>query len=1024
MGRGWYRLGGGGGGNGGGEGGREVSSFNSQRKSRSRESSSNAASGCMAALFQFLDFHHFYFPSHHHHPTIDSPPKHPRGLVPPRNSLGLTEESPLSTTYKDKELLNVPMGFKVKTGGGATRLKLRAHAMETSSSSSEMGNSPGTKTPNLVARLMGLDLLPDGIDNNHSSPDLLHVMPSHRPTSRLTSHRLSLDSKAPGTRSLPESPRVSSARKSDFDIHRLSLQLNKENKYEELGCSRLRALKQEESPRAYAKQILNQIKERVVTRRIGMDITNTVKNREAEPGRKRYELKRNSAMSCSPSDRFPEKENKPSIKQKTSSQSTSRPDHNPQSPKIPSPAEQESLKRVKQKQLRPIKRCKEGNGETMSTPRPTKHSLTSNIQNRQEDVFFSMSRNSKDKHYSHSDKKRSNKTHVSNDLINISVAPIVPVKKALSPPATKLPQKQMNESQTREWERNSKALTRHGQTYKHEENLLQVARTPNLDHTTAIAATSTTTGGTGINIEQEYVTRILSYAGIRDTDSPVSSATWSSQPHPLDLSIFRNLEHLGQHPSGPLALRCNRRLLFDLANKILVGILNLHTRCHRNYNGSELVSKLCSSIASYPRVSFTNSEEIDALFAGKLSSTMKVEEEAEGIAAEIERDIVETLVDETTSDVSLYETKRRRIITHLNGVVSGNAMETTSNLPSPAEQESLKRVKQKQLRPIKRCKEGNGETMSTPRPTKHSLTSNIQNRQEDVFFSMSRNSKDKHYSHSDKKRSNKTHVSNDLINISVAPIVPVKKALSPPATKLPQKQMNESQTREWERNSKALTRHGQTYKHEENLLQVARTPNLDHTTAIAATSTTTGGTGINIEQEYVTRILSYAGIRDTDSPVSSATWSSQPHPLDLSIFRNLEHLGQHPSGPLALRCNRRLLFDLANKILVGILNLHTRCHRNYNGSELVSKLCSSIASYPRVSFTNSEEIDALFAGKLSSTMKVEEEAEGIAAEIERDIVETLVDETTSDVSLYETKRRRIITHLNGVVSGNAMETTS
>ncbi|XP_010536503.1 PREDICTED: uncharacterized protein LOC104811493 [Tarenaya hassleriana] len=678
MGRNWYRLGGGngvkdvnGGGGGGGDGrGREVSSYNSTRKIRRHESrnthSRNAASGCMAALFQFLDFHHFYFPSHHHHPTIDSLPEHPKGLQPPRNSLELTEEPPFSSTCKDRdrEIVNIPMGIRVKTDAGDSRLKLRPLAMETSFSSSKMGTSPGTKTPSLVARLMGLDLLPDHINLNHSSPGL-HAMSSHRTKSRLPAHKLSLNGKTTGTRSVPESPRVSSARKSDFDIHRLSLQLNKENKHEEFGFSRPKELTREEesqSPRDYAKQILNQIKERVITRRVGMDITSTVKNREAEPGRKDCELRRNSPISCSPRDRFPEKENKPSINQRDLSPSMARTDQIPQHHKIP-PRVEESLKRVKHQQVRSIKRYKEENGETMSNPISKRPSLTSGgIRNKQEEIFFMTSRNSKADCYNHQRNKK--KTHVLNDLTNISAPSTVPVKKIPSP-ATKLPQKQ-----SRGPERSSKPLIRFNQTYKHKEILLQVARNPDLDETTAIAATSTATGGT--KVENEYATRILSYTGITDTDSPVSSAKLSSERYPLDLSIFRSLEHSGQRMSGSLSLPCNRRLLFDLVNEIMVGILNPHTKHRRNYNGSELVRKICLSIENYTRPSFPNPEEIDTLFSGNLPETKKAEEgEGEGIVAEIEREIVDALMEETTSDFNLYTTNR-------NGVVLGRRIKTIS----------------------------------------------------------------------------------------------------------------------------------------------------------------------------------------------------------------------------------------------------------------------------------------------------------------------------------------------------------
>lgn len=111
-------------------------------------------------------------------------------------------------------------------------------------------SSPGTKTPSLVARLMGLDLLPE-----YSSP-------------RASSSSTPANSHHPHCRSLPSTPRLSSCSRRSTDYndyhHRLSLQLDKEN------CRGHDDVKTQ-----YAKHITNQVRERI-NRRLGTDITNTV----------------------------------------------------------------------------------------------------------------------------------------------------------------------------------------------------------------------------------------------------------------------------------------------------------------------------------------------------------------------------------------------------------------------------------------------------------------------------------------------------------------------------------------------------------------------------------------------------------------------------------------------------------------------------------------------------------------------------------------------------------------------------
>ncbi|KAL9283138.1 hypothetical protein AtEden1_Chr5g0137891 [Arabidopsis thaliana] len=558
----------------GSEGGGRGGAFSSSR-------SKKTANGCMAAFYHLFDSHH--------HLTIDSPSR--------SKGLKLMEESLPSTTYKDKEISNIPVGMRVKTDTGTKSSRLRALVTDSSTSSSEICNSPGSKTPNLVARLMGLDLLPDKTDLNHSLSDL-HTMSSHH----ITSHRLSKK----GTRSLPVSPRISSARKSDFDIHRLSLQLNREK---EFGRSRLKEDQEEShSPRDYARQIVKQIKERVVTRRVvGMDITNSVKNREARPS---HELRRDTTVSCSPRTRFSEKENKQSTSHKPNSSSSSRPEPIIQKPK-PTPVilgEKQSQNRVKQRQLKPINLCKKAETETR---RPIKPSPTSDIRNRKRETFLSDSRDVKAKPL-HKIKKFK-KIPKSNDLENIS--------------ATRPPHQQINERER--LISNEAASIRSSSMHKTEKNSPQVARNHKFDD-----------AATEINSEQDYIIRIMNLAGIKSDSQAM-----------LDLSIFRKLEHFGDYPSGTLALGCNRRLLFDLVNEILIETV---AKRRGNYQGSELISELCSAVARYSTNCYPVPEEIALVDVKRLlEKKKKLEEEGEEIIVEIEREIIDALVRETLSELSL-----------------------------------------------------------------------------------------------------------------------------------------------------------------------------------------------------------------------------------------------------------------------------------------------------------------------------------------------------------------------------------
>lgn len=360
---------------------------------------------------------------------------------------------------------NCQVGMQIKTSGD-TKLKVGA----TNDLSSESCCSPAIKTPNLVARLMGLDLLPDHntvspSSSSHQSSQFhfRHFHPDqnskkshplqHRP-SCYHQHRCFLDGDVIGTRSLPETPRISAARRSDVE-HRLSLQINKENIGEELAVlsSRRKDIvmkhENERSPSHYARQIVKQVKENV-TRRVGLDITNTVKLREAGKGKEKNhepppqkKSKKNTRVysksfgdefspTCSPRLRFLETKSKqvsPSSKdqQKPSSPlSSSSIDTHFTQAKTPSKQKLNPF----QNQQPPLKKCKKPTRENFKT-RLKKSPKTSDdaIRNKQEEPFV---RPSTAKNSNHSDKK-CKKTPLSTDLL--------PFKKEPSPPPIKIPQK-------------------------------------------------------------------------------------------------------------------------------------------------------------------------------------------------------------------------------------------------------------------------------------------------------------------------------------------------------------------------------------------------------------------------------------------------------------------------------------------------------------------------------------------------------------------------------------------------------
>lgn len=359
---------------------------------------------------------------------------------------------------------------------GGIQIKTRVSTDQDLSSSSESaytsGSPAGTKTPTLVARLMGLDLLPET-----SSP-----RPSSSSSSNLSSSKSHLLQKSEvknkrglprndantGTRSLPETPRTSSSstRRSDVD-QRFSLQSNKENSQlsgHELEFSKFLTAKiaaagrqrdENMSPGQYAKQIVKQFKENV-SRRVGRDITNTVENRSEQRRDQHVVLLKSKKPtssndhkeSGSPKLRLSETKNK-SITSTHSPKLSPSPlspfkDNQNESVTVPSRVKVQAVAPVfEEKQIQQNSVCKKVSTDQKYGSRLYMMPQTSDlIRNKQEESFVKSSASSraKSRHVNIPDKKCKKSTPLSN------VPTTLTVKKDPSPPATRLPHQQVIKS--------------------------------------------------------------------------------------------------------------------------------------------------------------------------------------------------------------------------------------------------------------------------------------------------------------------------------------------------------------------------------------------------------------------------------------------------------------------------------------------------------------------------------------------------------------------------------------------------
>ncbi|GAB4858677.1 hypothetical protein Ancab_010149 [Ancistrocladus abbreviatus] len=693
-------------------GGRDGGGSGAVRGGQSDSFPPPAAAGCISILLHLFDFSHFQFCLDQPHafkptPFIPEEPASLKGnsllllLFPeqrveaPRNSLE-AEEMAMSTasltsitegqeqeedSFND---INPHLGLQINTRRRDTKLRALASSAKGDHLSSESSSSPGPITPNLVARLMGLDLLPA---EGCSTPNNVTPRSSLSSSSyQLQQHQSKQQTHPSGIRSLPETPRVlSSARKSDVDhhSHRLSLQIiNKENRMtDELelsrhSCSALGTERREwkleldenKSPSHYARQIIKQVKETVLSRRFGMEITNTkerdefrrdehllslkAKTAQKEPLRIVTESNpsKNAMQSRSPRLQALKSKGKATVAAATKDPYHQRPSSLPLPPSSSPSQSQLPLPVQKQQCSSRSNRigCKnndDGNQRFSSRVKRMPHQEVHSIRNKKDEVFVRQTAGAS--RASHSSGNKCRKTRMSSELLPASVPSIVvPLKKSEDKslfPAISQKQAEASEAQP------PKKVT-------------QLSSYSNC--TASTTARITTTSG---QAEFLYVTRILKRTGI-DRATPVSFITWFSPSHPLNPSIFDDLEYFYYSANTScaivdtsleqLSLPCNRKLLFDLVDEMLVDILKPN---HKNFKiwdgqqiyGHQLVKLLCTRIGSFPSANCQVLQEIDAVVERDLpkleqESRVTIQEESEAIVMAIERDILDSLVQDMT----------------------------------------------------------------------------------------------------------------------------------------------------------------------------------------------------------------------------------------------------------------------------------------------------------------------------------------------------------------------------------------
>ncbi|KAE8724023.1 AGAMOUS-like 20 [Hibiscus syriacus] len=495
------------------------------------------------------------------------------GTEAPRNSLESEEED---------EILNIPMGIQIKTKVGESNNDI---------------DTPGTKTPTLVARLMGLDLLPETRG---------------------------------GTRSLPVTPRTSSVRWSDVH-HRHSLQINKENMSatQELIMSRLSSLmKRKELKHEYVKQIKES-----VSRKVGTNITNA---HSTHPSL--LASKSKSTNYYNPQHRKSSFSSSPRIQKQTSHKLK--------------PVEEEQ---DEQQKPRAASKSKKGSNKKFVSRLKKPQQALEIIRNKKEEPFV----RPRSANRVNIPDKKCRKIPLSNDLLNSKV-PTLLVKKDPSPPATNIPQIQVLHARRPKHSSSSSIQTyikqEPGQAHVSRCNNATITTTATVSTAGGKAEHEyirRILRRTGLDKD----TRV-SISSWFSPSHPLDPSIFHYLEN--DKKNETKSTELSRRCNRKLLFHLVDELLSEILKpcfNMKPWVVNSVGHGFSYTDGSRLIDTLCSRIGSFPRSDCRVLEDIDALIGRdlpdvKVQGVMAYEEQGEGIVAEIEKDILENLVYEMAVELS------------------------------------------------------------------------------------------------------------------------------------------------------------------------------------------------------------------------------------------------------------------------------------------------------------------------------------------------------------------------------------
>lgn len=155
--------------------------------------------------------------------------------------------------------------------------------------------------------------------------------------------------------------------------------------------------------------------------------------------------------------------------------------------------------------------------------------------------------------------------------------------------------------------------------------------------------------------EFSYIREILEGTGVRTRlPVPVSPSIWHSPSHPLDQSLFYSLELSSRsecsHYSGLIRTRAYRFLIFHLVNELLANKLHFNPRepLGVHPSGAQIMDIIWTGIRSFSTMKIQTTRDIDVLIGSSLGETDwgRSEEERDTVAAEIEREMLNMLVEE------------------------------------------------------------------------------------------------------------------------------------------------------------------------------------------------------------------------------------------------------------------------------------------------------------------------------------------------------------------------------------------